>query len=102
VRVCLCAQYAPFACISLSLCVHALAHRTRSSFVGTAEYIAPEMLDTHETCRASDLFALGSVLYQMVSVCCGVYRRLCVIVVLLFHSDHWSAAVQSENRVFNY
>jgi len=36
-----------------------------NSFVGTAEYIAPEMLSSHETCRASDLFALGSIVFQM-------------------------------------
>jgi len=37
------------------------------SFVGTPEYIAPELLDARETCRATDLFALGSIVFQMIT-----------------------------------
>lgn len=39
-----------------------------ASFLGTAEYIAPECLaDEPEVCRASDLWALGCIIYQMLS-----------------------------------
>lgn len=43
--------------------------RVRSaSFLGTAEYIAPECLDEEPmVCRASDLWALGCIIYQMLS-----------------------------------
>jgi 3-phosphoinositide dependent protein kinase-1 len=37
------------------------------SFVGTPEYIAPELLDARDTCRATDLFALGSIVFQMIT-----------------------------------
>lgn len=39
-----------------------------ASFLGTAEYIAPECLDEEPlVCRASDLWALGCIIYQMLS-----------------------------------
>lgn len=36
-----------------------------NSFVGTAEYVSPELISTKETSCASDLWALGSIVYQM-------------------------------------
>ncbi|XP_071878162.1 phosphoinositide-dependent kinase 1 isoform X1 [Bombus fervidus] len=38
----------------------------RGSFVGTAQYVSPELL-TDKTSRASDLWALGCIIYQMVA-----------------------------------
>jgi 3-phosphoinositide dependent protein kinase-1 len=38
-----------------------------NSFVGTAEYVAPELLTDKETCMASDWFAMGSIVYQMLT-----------------------------------
>ncbi|XP_049873995.1 3-phosphoinositide-dependent protein kinase 1 isoform X1 [Pectinophora gossypiella] len=37
------------------------------SFVGTAQYVSPELLHNHVDTRASDLWALGCIIYQMIS-----------------------------------
>jgi len=37
----------------------------RSSFVGTAQYVSPEMLKYRQASNKSDLWALGIVIYQM-------------------------------------
>ncbi|KAI3641191.1 hypothetical protein MIR68_000797 [Amoeboaphelidium protococcarum] len=37
----------------------------RSSFVGTAEYCSPELLGEKQSGKASDLWSLGCILYQM-------------------------------------
>lgn len=39
----------------------------RNSFVGTAQYVSPELLTDKTTSRASDLWALGCIVYQMVA-----------------------------------
>jgi len=36
-----------------------------NSFVGTAEYVSPELINSKETCCSSDLWAMGSIIYQM-------------------------------------
>uniref|UniRef100_H2Z6B1 3-phosphoinositide-dependent protein kinase 1 n=1 Tax=Ciona savignyi TaxID=51511 RepID=H2Z6B1_CIOSA len=38
-----------------------------TSFVGTAEYVPPELLTTKRSCISSDLWALGCIIYQMLS-----------------------------------
>ncbi|KAG2146408.1 kinase-like protein [Suillus bovinus] len=37
------------------------------TFVGTAQYVAPELLESNETSKSSDLWALGCIIYQMIS-----------------------------------
>ncbi|XP_063363139.1 3-phosphoinositide-dependent protein kinase 1 isoform X1 [Cydia amplana] len=37
------------------------------SFVGTAQYVSPELLHNRVDTRASDLWALGCIIYQMIS-----------------------------------
>ncbi|CAH1999885.1 unnamed protein product [Acanthoscelides obtectus] len=41
--------------------------RRRTSFVGTAQFVSPEMLSESSSSPASDLWALGCIIYQMVS-----------------------------------
>ncbi|THV06793.1 kinase-like protein, partial [Dendrothele bispora CBS 962.96] len=36
-------------------------------FVGTAQYVAPELVEANETSHSSDLWALGCIVYQMIS-----------------------------------
>lgn len=36
-----------------------------SSFVGTAEYVSPELLTNKNACKASDLWAFGCIIYQL-------------------------------------
>lgn len=38
-----------------------------NSFVGTAEYVCPELLSVKENSAASDLWALGVIIYQMLT-----------------------------------
>ena len=37
------------------------------SFVGTAEYVSPELLTEKSACKASDLWAFGCILYQLLA-----------------------------------
>lgn len=39
----------------------------RKTFCGTAQYVSPEMLNEQNTCLASDLWALGCIVYQIFS-----------------------------------
>lgn len=39
----------------------------RKSFVGTPEYVSPEILTARGSSRASDLWAIGCILYQMIT-----------------------------------
>lgn len=39
----------------------------RNSFVGTAQYVSPELLTEKSVSRSSDLWALGCIIYQMVA-----------------------------------
>ena len=39
----------------------------RGTFVGTAFYVSPEMLNDNQACPESDLWALGCIVYQMFS-----------------------------------
>ncbi|KAI5797996.1 kinase-like domain-containing protein [Peziza echinospora] len=38
-----------------------------NSFVGTAEYVSPELLTDKAACKASDLWALGCIIFQLLS-----------------------------------
>lgn len=42
-------------------------HQRRNSFVGTAQYVSPELLTDKSVSRSSDLWALGCIIYQMVA-----------------------------------
>ena len=39
----------------------------RNSFVGTAQYVSPEILTNSGSSKAIDLWALGCIIYQMVT-----------------------------------
>ncbi|PSN39837.1 3-phosphoinositide-dependent protein kinase 1 [Blattella germanica] len=39
----------------------------RNSFVGTAQYVSPELLTDKSASKSSDLWALGCIIYQMVA-----------------------------------
>ena len=38
-----------------------------NSFVGTAEYVSPELLTNKSACKASDLWAFGCIIYQLLA-----------------------------------
>ncbi|KAK3721779.1 serine/threonine protein kinase [Vermiconidia calcicola] len=38
-----------------------------NSFVGTAEYVSPELLNRSNACKASDLWAFGCIIYQLLA-----------------------------------
>src|SRR5690606_5568759 len=38
-----------------------------NSFVGTAEYVSPELLVHKSACKASDLWAFGCIIYQLLA-----------------------------------
>lgn len=44
-----------------------LMRRRRNSFVGTAQYVSPELLTDKSASHSSDLWALGCIVYQMVA-----------------------------------
>jgi 3-phosphoinositide dependent protein kinase-1 len=44
------------------------SEQTRAnSFVGTAEYVSPELLTDKNACKASDLWAFGCIIYQLLA-----------------------------------
>ena len=45
----------------------ALDEERASSFVGTAEYVSPELLTEKNACKASDLWAFGCIIYQLLA-----------------------------------
>ena len=42
-------------------------HERASSFVGTAEYVSPELLTEKNACKASDLWAFGCIIFQLIA-----------------------------------
>ncbi|XP_061414924.1 LOW QUALITY PROTEIN: 3-phosphoinositide-dependent protein kinase 1 [Lethenteron reissneri] len=42
-------------------------HARANSFVGTAQYVSPELLTEKSACKSSDLWALGCIIYQLVA-----------------------------------
>lgn len=42
-------------------------HGRRNSFVGTAQYVSPEMLEKRQATNKSDLWAFGVIIYQMIT-----------------------------------
>uniref|UniRef100_A0A8C2IQD4 3-phosphoinositide-dependent protein kinase 1 n=1 Tax=Cyprinus carpio TaxID=7962 RepID=A0A8C2IQD4_CYPCA len=43
------------------------AQTRANSFVGTAQYVSPELLTEKSACKSSDLWALGCIIYQLVA-----------------------------------
>ncbi|XP_060079631.1 3-phosphoinositide-dependent protein kinase 1-like [Ylistrum balloti] len=41
--------------------------KRKNSFVGTAQYVSPEILTSKTACSSSDLWALGCIIYQLLS-----------------------------------
>ena len=41
--------------------------RKANSFVGTAEYVSPELLTDKKACKSSDLWAFGCIIYQLLA-----------------------------------
>ncbi|XP_055635623.1 3-phosphoinositide-dependent protein kinase 1 isoform X2 [Toxorhynchites rutilus septentrionalis] len=44
-----------------------LVKRKRGSFVGTAQYVSPEILQGRHSTRSSDLWSFGCIIYQMIA-----------------------------------
>ncbi|EDO48026.1 predicted protein, partial [Nematostella vectensis] len=42
-------------------------NKGRNSFVGTAQYVSPELLTDKRACKSSDIWALGCIIYQLLS-----------------------------------
>ncbi|KAI4903361.1 hypothetical protein NFI96_010767 [Prochilodus magdalenae] len=43
------------------------SQKRANSFVGTAQYVSPELLTEKSACKSSDLWALGCIIYQLVA-----------------------------------
>ncbi|CAJ0628612.1 11987_t:CDS:2 [Entrophospora sp. SA101] len=46
---------------------HGLEDDRANSFVGTAEYVSPELLKEKSACKSSDFWALGCIIYQLIA-----------------------------------
>ncbi|KAA1471868.1 kinase-like protein [Dentipellis sp. KUC8613] len=44
-----------------------IGEQRAKTFVGTAQYVSPELLEANETSKSSDLWALGCIVYQMIA-----------------------------------
>lgn len=47
--------------------IGAVDNTRANSFVGTAEYVSPELLTEKAACKASDLWAFGCIIFQLLS-----------------------------------
>lgn len=55
--------------------------RRKNSFVGTAQYVSPELLTDKPVTPSSDLWAFGCIIYQMISGLPPFRSRLVFIII---------------------
>lgn len=52
---------------SMNLEEEDLDKERRGTFVGTLNFVAPEMIKNHEACLATDLWSLGCIIFKMLT-----------------------------------